>query len=422
MIVAIFIILLAIGVPIAFVLGISSVFYIWLERMSTVLVAQRFFVGVDNFLILAVPLFILAGKLMNESGITDRLIDFFAILMGHIRGGLAYINIVASVFFAGITGTGAADTAAIGSILIPAMRKEGYSAEYAGAVTAVSSIIGPTIPPSVAMVVYGASAGVSVAKLFLGGIIPGLLLAAGQLLVAWWDARRREIPVRENRLTLRNASRGLLDASLAMLMPIILIGGIVLGIFTPTEAAAVAVLYALIVGFFVYRRLTLRLLFRQLYETALLTGTILVILGFAHLFGWILAAEDVPGDVARAITGLTTNPLLILLLINLLLLIVGTFMETLAAVVLLTPILLPLALSIGVDPIHFGVMMVVNLNIGLVTPPVGVCLIVAAPLAGTSIERIARAALPFILFCVAVLLLITYVPDLVMFIPNLLLE
>ena len=422
MIIAVFVILLAIGVPIAFVLGLGSLLYLRLQDMNFVLVGQRFFVGVDNFLLLAVPLFILAGKLMNESGITDRLIEFFSILLGHIRGGLAYINIVASVFFAGITGAGAADTAAIGSILIPAMKKEGYSSEYAAAVTAVSSTIGPTIPPSIAMVVYAASAGVSVAKMFLGGVIPGCLLAVGQMFVAWRGTHKWAVPVREKRLSVKSFSRGLFDAALALIMPLILIGGIVLGIFTPTEAAAVAVLYALIVGFVIYRKLSVRKLLRQLYETALLTGTILMILGFAHLFGWILAAEDVPGSVARAITGLTQNRILVLLMINVLLLIVGTFMETLASVILLTPILLPLAESIGIDPIHFGVIMVVNLNIGLATPPLGVCLIVAAPLAETSIERIARAAIPFLLVMVGVLLLITYIPELVMFVPNLVLK
>jgi len=422
MIIAVFVILLAIGVPIAFVLGLSSLLYLRLQDMSVVLLGQRFFVGVDNFLLLAVPLFILAGKLMNKSGITDRLIDFFLILMGHIRGGLAYINIIASVFFAGITGSGAADTAAIGSILIPAMKKEGYSSEYAAAVTAVSSTIGPTIPPSIAMVVYAASAGVSVAKMFLGGVIPGLLLAVGQLFVAWRGTHKWAVPVREKRLSVKSFARGLFDAALALIMPLILIGGIVLGIFTPTEAAAVAVLYALIVGFVIYRKLTVRKLLRQLYETALLSGAILMILGFAHLFGWILAAEDVPGSVARAITGLTQNRILVLLMINTLLLVVGTFMETLASVILLTPILLPLAESIGIDPIHFGIIMVVNLNIGLATPPLGVCLIVAAPLADTSIERIARAAIPFLAIMVSALLLITYVPELVMFVPNMVLR
>jgi len=422
MIIAVFVILLAIGVPIAFVLGLSSLLYLRLQEMSFVLVSQRFFVGVDNFLLLAVPLFILAGKLMNESGITDRLIEFFAILLGHIRGGLAYINIVASVFFAGITGAGAADTAAIGSILIPAMKKEGYSSDYAAAVTAVSSTIGPTIPPSIAMVVYAASAGVSVAKLFLAGVIPGMLLAIGQLFVAWRGTHKFAVPVREKRLSVKSFVRGFFDAALALIMPLILIGGIVLGIFTPTEAAAVAVLYALIVGFVIYRKLTVRKLLRQLYETALLTGAILMILGFAHLFGWILAAEDVPGTVARAITGLTQNRILVLLMINVLLLVVGTFMETLASVILLTPILLPLAESLGIDPIHFGIIMVVNLNIGLATPPLGVCLVVAAPLAETTIERIAQAAVPFLLVMVGVLLLITYIPELVMVVPNLVLK
>ena len=421
MIVATFIILLSAGIPIAFVLGITSLLYLFFQDMSFVLVSQRFYVGVNNFLLLAVPLFILAGKLMNESGITDRLIAFFSIVLGHVRGGLAYINIIASVFFAGITGAGAADTAAIGSILIPAMKKEGYSSDYAAAVTAVSSTIGPTIPPSIALVVFAASAGVSVAKLFLGGIIPGLMLAAGQLIVAWHGAKKLNIPTQEKKISFKNFFIGLFDASLAIIMPLILIGGIVLGIFTPTEAAAVAVFYALIVGFVIYRKLTFSKLFEQLYETALLTGTILMILGFAHLFGWILAAEDVPGIIARTITSLTQNKILVLLMINALLLIVGTFMETLAAVILLTPILLPLAVTVGIDPLHFGVMMVVNLNIGLATPPLGVCLFVAAPIAETSIERISRAAFPFLISMLAVLLLITYIPNFIMFIPNLLL-
>ena len=421
MIAALFALLLAIGVPIALVLGITSFVYLTLRDLALVLVAQRFFVGVDNFLILAVPLFILSGKLMNASGVTDRLLEFFSILLGHVRGGLAYVNIVASVFFAGITGAGAADTAAIGSILIPAMKKEGYESDYAAAVTAISSTIGPTIPPSIAMVVYGASAGVSIARLFLAGIIPGLLLAVAQLFVARVDATKRNIPVREKRLTGKTLARGLLDASLAFLMPIILIGGIVFGIFTPTEAAAVAVLYGLIVGFLVYRELTVRILIRELLDTGVLAAGILLILGMAHLFGWILAAESVPAQVAGAITELTANPILILLLINVVLLVVGTFMETLASVILLTPIMLPLAQSIGIDPVHFGIIMVVNLNIGLATPPLGVCLIVASPIAETPIEKIARAAVPFLLASIFVLLLITYVPALVTAVPNLLL-
>ncbi len=419
MIASIFTILLALGIPIAFVLGISSVLYLWKTQMPFVLISQRVFVGLDNFLLLAVPLFILAGKLMNASGITRRLVDFFYILIGHVRGGLAYVNIIASIFFAGITGAGAADTAAIGSIMIPAMKKEGYSSEYSGAVTAISSTIGPTIPPSIAMVVYGAMAEASIAKLFLAGFIPGLLLGFAQLLVAAYFARRQNFPVRQKILSLRSVTAGFLNTILAILMPVILLGGILSGVFTPTEAAGVAVFYALIVGFFIYRELKISDFVQILHETSVLAGTILIILAMAHLFGWILAAETVPEIVAKGMTSVTRNPILILLLINILLLFTGTIMETLAAIILLTPILLPLAQSIGIDPIHFGIIMVVNLNIGLATPPLGVCLIVASPIAGTPLEKIALSTVPFLVASIGVLFVITYVPQVVMLVPNL---
>jgi len=422
MIASIFIFLLAVGIPIAFVLGISSVIYLWKAQMLYVLVSQRIFVGLDNFLILAVPLFILAGKIMNASGITQRLIEFFYIIIGHIRGGLAYVNIIASVFFAGITGAGAADTAAIGSIMIPAMKKEGYSPEYSGAVTAISSTIGPTIPPSIAMVVYGAMAEASIAKLFLAGFIPGLLLGLAQLLVAAHYARRQNFPVRQKILSFRTVSKGFFNTILAIMMPIILLGGILSGIFTPTEAAGVAVFYALIVGFFIYRELKLSSFVNILFETSVLTGTILIILAMAHLFGWILAAETVPEIIANAMTSMTKNPIIILLLINLLLLFLGTIMETLAAIILMTPILLPLSQSIGIDPIHFGIIMTVNLNIGLATPPLGVCLLVASPIAEVSLEKVALSAVPFLLASIAVLFVISYMPQLVLFLPNLLMR
>jgi len=418
MIASIFTFLLVLGLPIAFVLGISSFIYLLKAEMPSVLIAQRVFVGLDNFLLLAVPLFILAGKLMNASGITGRLIDFFNIVMGHIRGGLAYVNIIASIFFAGITGAGAADTAAIGSIMIPAMKKEGYTPEYSGAVTAISSTIGPTIPPSIAMVVYGAIAEASIAKLFLGGFIPGLLLGFAQILVAAYFARRQKFPVRKKVLSIQTVTVGFFNTILAILMPVILLGGILSGVFTPTEAAGVAAFYALIVGFFIYRELTIPSFLKILYETSVLTGTILIILAMAHLFGWILAAETVPEIVAKAMTSITKNPIFILLLINILLLFVGTIMETLAAIILLTPILLPLAHSIGIDPIHFGIIMTVNLNIGLATPPLGVCLIVASPIAKVPLEKIALSAVPFLIASIVVLLLITYVPQLVLLLPN----
>jgi tripartite ATP-independent transporter DctM subunit len=422
MIASIFIVLLSVGIPIAFVLGISSVIYLWKTQMPYVLVSQRVFVGLDNFLILAVPLFILAGKLMNASGITRRLIDFFFIIIGHIRGGLAYVNIIASVFFAGITGAGAADTAAIGSIMIPAMKKEGYTPEYSAAVTAISSTIGPTIPPSIAMVVYGAMAEASIAKLFLAGFIPGLLLGLAQLLVAFLFARRQNFPVRPKIISMHTVTKGFFNTILAIMMPLILLGGILSGVFTPTESAGVAVFYALIVGFFIYRELKISSFVKILIETSVLTGTILIILAMAHLFGWILAAEAVPEIIANFMVSVTNNPIIVLFLINILLLFLGTIMETLAAIILMTPILLPLAQSIGIDPIHFGIIMTVNLNIGLATPPLGVCLLVASPIADCQLEKIALAAVPFLLASIAVLFVISYVPQLVMLLPNLIMQ
>jgi len=298
------------------------------------------------------------------------------------------------------------------------MKKEGYTAEYSGAVTAISSTIGPTIPPSIAMVVYGAMAEASIAKLFLAGFIPGLLLGFAQLLVAAYFAKRQRFPVRQKILSIRTATEGFFNTILAILMPVILLGGILSGIFTPTEAAGVAVFYALIVGFFIYRELTISSFLRILYETSVLTGTILIILAMAHLFGWILAAETVPEIVAKAMTSITKNPILILLLINILLLFTGTIMETLAAIILLTPILLPLAQSIGIDPVHFGIIITVNLNIGLATPPLGVCLIVASPIAEVPLEKIALSTVPFLIASIAVLFVITYTPQLVLFLPN----
>jgi C4-dicarboxylate transporter DctM subunit len=272
------------------------------------------------------------------------------------------------------------------------------------------------------MVVYGAMAETSIAKLFLAGFIPGLLLGFAQIVVAASYARRQEFPVRQKVLSLKTVSKGFLNTSLAILMPIILLGGILSGVFTPTEAAGVAVLYALIIGFFVYRELKISSFLSILYETSVLTGTILIILAMAHLFGWILAAETVPEIVANAMTSVTKEKVVILLLINLLLLFIGTIMETLAAIILLTPILLPLAQSMGIDPIHFGIIMTVNLNIGLATPPLGVCLLVASPIAEVPLEKIALSAIPFLVASIAVLFVITYFPQLVLLLPNIFMQ
>jgi len=419
LILAIFAVLIATGIPIAFVLGFSSLIYLVKIEMPLVLIPQRMFVGLNSFLLLAVPLFVVAGKLMNETGITDRLVAFASLLLGRLRGGLAYVNIVASMLFAGITGTGAADTSAIGSVMIPAMKKQGYRADYSAAVTAISSVIGPVIPPSLAMLVYGAIAQVSIAKLFLGGVIPGILLGLVQIAIAAAYAKVRHHPLRMEKLSFRRSVRITYEALLGLVMPVIIIGGILSGVFTATESATIAVLYALLVGFFVYRKLTFSKLGRVLLEAGILIGPVLVIIATANLFGWILTAEGIPDTIAAFITSLTSNPYLILLLMNIVFLFVGTFMETLASIILLTPIFLPLVTGIGIDPVHFGIILVVNLNIGLTTPPLGVCMFIACPLAGISIKDFVRAIWPFLLASIGVLFLITYVPGLVMFIPNL---
>ena len=419
MIVAIFIILITTGVPIAFVLGISSLIYLIKIEMPLVLIPQRMFIGLNSFLLLAVPLFVVAGKLMNETGITDKLVAFASLILGRLRGGLAYVNIVASMLFAGITGTGAADTSAIGSVMIPAMIKQGYRADYSAAVTAISSVIGPVIPPSLAMLVYAAIAQVSVAKLFLGGVIPGILLGLVQIAIAAFYARVKHHPLRMEKFTFRRSVRITYEAIVGLVMPLIIIGGILSGVFTATESATIAVFYALLIGFFVYRKLTFSKLRTVLLETGILIGPVLIIIATANLFGWILTAEGIPETIANFIISITSNPYLILLLMNMVFLFVGTFMETLASIILLTPIFLPLITGIGVDPVHFGVILVVNLNIGLATPPLGVCMFIACPLAGISIKDFVKAIWPFLLGSIGVLFLITYIPGLVMFIPNL---
>jgi len=405
--------------PIAFVLGISSLVYLIKIEMPLVLIPQRMFVGLNSFLLLAVPLFVVAGKLMNETGITDKLVAFASLLLGRLRGGLAYVNIVASMLFAGITGTGAADTSAIGSVMIPAMIKQGYRADYSAAVTAISSVIGPVIPPSLAMLVYAAIAQVSVAKLFLGGVIPGILLGLVQIAIAAFYARVKHHPLRMEKFTFRRSVKITCEAVVGLVMPLIIIGGILSGVFTATESATIAVFYALLIGFFLYRKLTFSKLKTVLLEAGILIGPILIIIATANLFGWILTAEAIPEKIANLIALMTSNPYLILLLMNMVFLFVGTFMETLASIILLTPIFLPLITGIGVDPIHFGIILVVNLNIGLATPPLGVCMFIACPLAGISIKDFVKAIWPFLLGSIGVLFLITYIPGLVMFIPNL---
>ncbi|NLN17276.1 MAG: TRAP transporter large permease [Firmicutes bacterium] len=414
-------VLLLTGAPIAFALAVSSFSFLFAwNTISFDVIPQRMFGGIDSFPLMAIPFFILAGELMNATGITVRLVRFAHLIVGRVPGGLAQANVVASIFFAGLTGAGVADTSAIGSILIPAMVEEGYTPEYSAAVTASSSVIGPIIPPSIVMVIYGSTVGLSIGALFAAGFIPGLLIGLGLMVVCHYYAIKLNHPRRLEPVSIREFLQGFKDAFIALLMPLIIIGGILSGMFTPTEAAAVAVGYALVAGVFVFRSLTLDSVMHCMAKTARTSSIILFIIGCAAVFGWAMTVERVPQQIAELFLSLTDSPAMMLMLINIFLLIMGMFMETGANVIILAPILAPIAAKFGIHPLHFALVMIVNLNIGLATPPLGVCLFVACPIAGVTLEELTKAILPFLLVEVVVLLLITYVPWFILVVPRML--
>lgn len=417
---AIFFLTMLIGFPIAFCLGLSSAFYLIIADIPLNIIPQRMFSGIDSFVILCVPGFILAGNLMNVGGITERIISFSNALVGRVRGGLSLANIAASVFFAGISGTAAADTASIGAILIPAMKKTGYEADFSCAVTAASSMCGPIIPPSLPMIVAGTVAGLSVSKLFIAGVVPGLLLGLALGIVSYYISKKRNHP-KEPPMSVKQFFMSIWNAVWALLLIVLIFVGIANGYFTPTEAAMVAVVYAVVIGVFVYRNLGWKDLVKIFLDTAITTSSLMMLVGLANLFAWILTTEQVPQMVAEWMLALTRNKYLLLLMINILLLFVGTFMETIAAVMILMPILLNVAVQVGVDPIQFTVMCVLNLVIGLNTPPVGVCLFIASGIGKVSIMEISKALVPFLAASLVVLGLVTYVPQVTLFLPNLLL-
>jgi tripartite ATP-independent transporter DctM subunit len=407
-----FILMLMVGVPVAYCLGISSALYFLVASMPLNMMAQRFFSGLDAFTLLCVPGFILAGNLMNNGGITTRIIGFCNRLVGHIRGGLGLANIVASMIFAGISGTAVADAASLGGILIPAMVKEGYEPDFSVGVTAASSCIGPIIPPSLPMIIAATLTGLSVSKMFIAGIVPGVLLGFGMMGVSYYISCKRKHPKSEKRATVKEILVSGRDAFWALLMTLIILVGIIGGIVTPTEASIIAVVYAMCVGFFVYKELRLRDLPRILRESVITTASIMVLVGCANIFAYILTKEQVPQMVAQGMLSITENRFVILLLINLLLLFVGCFMETIAALLILFPVLLQVATSVGVHPIHFGIIMVLNLVLGLTTPPVGVCLFVTSSIGRISLAQATRGVIPFLIVNLIVLALITYVPPL----------
>ena len=414
----VFFLLLFLRFPIAFSLGISTLTYLLFEGYPLVTLPLKMYSGIDVFVLLSIPGFILAGNLMNLCGMTDRIIRFSNSLVGHIRGGLSLANIGASMVFAGISGTAISDTASIGSVMIPAMKKEGYDAEFSCAVTSASSTIGPIIPPSLPMIIAGSLTGLSIGKLFLAGAIPGILLAIGLASVSYGISIRKNHP-KQPKASWKHRSSSFIDAFWALLMTFLILFGIIGGVYTPTEASIVAVVYALLIGTFFYRTLSWRNVALVMTNSAGTTASLMLLVGFANLFGWILIIEQVPQNLADLLLTITGNKYMLLLLINILLLVIGTFMETIAALLIIYPILLNVAVSVGIDPIQFSVIAVLNLIIGLNTPPVGVCLFVASGIGKVSVEKVAKAGLPFLVVSIFILLLVTYIPAISLFLPGL---
>lgn len=419
--------LLVIGLPVAFVLGIASTVYLLTaEAMTLSAVPQRLFAGLDQFVLMSIPFFILSGALMNEAQLTGRLIQFANHLVGRWRGGLAQVNVLTSIFFGGITGAATADVAALGPILIPAMEKQGYRRDFATAVTVASSICGPLIPPSIPMLVYGISSGASIGALFLAGATPGVVAGLSMLVLNRYLLRGTVLQVTSPSAQpfATRASEFLTSfriALLALLMPVIIVGGVVGGIVTPTESSVVAVVYAMVVGL-AMRTLKLSALWRLIVSSALLSATIMLIVATANLLGWILAFERIPQTVADAFLAFTDNRWVFLLLVAALLIVVGLFLETSGAIIILTPVLLPAAQAYGFDPVHFGVVLVFGLVIGLLTPPVGLCLFIGCSVGNVTIEVLARALMPYLLLLLVLFLFFAYVPAASMWLPDLLLK
>jgi tripartite ATP-independent transporter DctM subunit len=417
------IILFLLGMPVAFGMAVTAVVLMLLDigQIRTVVVPQMMVSGTNSFVILAVPLFILAGKLMNVGGISDRIFRFANVLVGYLPGGLGHVNVVSSVLFSGMSGAAVSDAAGLGQVQIRAMRNHGYDKGFSSAVTAASSTIGPMIPPSLPAVVYAVAAGVSVGALFVAGILPGLIMAALMLLMVAILSARRNYP-REDFPSAGEAWRAFRGAFLPLLTPVIIIGGIVEGTFTATESAAVAVLYAALLGALVYRELKWRDFVQVLRETAQLSAAIGLIVAAATLYGNVIIRAQIPQAVLEAFTTFANSPLVVLLVLNLFLLFIGCFLETIAAITILMPLLMPILQVFEIDPLHFGVIMILNLMIGLLTPPLGIVLFVISRIGEISITDLVRALGPFYLMLILALMIVTLFPGVVLWLPGLLLS
>lgn len=411
--------LIAVGVPIAFSIALSGLSYVLIHGIPIAVVAQRMVVGVDSFSLLAIPLFIFAGAVMSEGDITPKIMGLAKIMVGRIYGGLAMIMVVTSMFFGAISGSGVAAVVAVGSIMLPSMAKDGYKKPFSAALLGCSGCLATIIPPSITMVVLGVSMGTSIGRLFLGGVLPGIITGLALMVFAYYFARKENYP-RAEKPTLKEVFKSLTEAVLPLMTPVIIVVGILKGIFTATEAGAVASLYAIILSAFVYKKLKWKNFLKICYSTAENSATVLVIISAAALFGWIMAYEQIPQKTAEFILSISSNYWVVLLMFNILLLILGLFMETIAIVLIITPIFMPIMAQFGMDMTHMGVMMVLNLAIGANTPPLGVSLITASKIADTKYEDTFKYVFPFVGAMTIALIIVTVFPQTVTFLPDLL--
>ena len=412
--------LILIGVPVAVSICLSALATLPVTDFPIIVVAQKMVTGIDSFTFVAIPLFILAGELMNVGQITDRIFNFAKAAVGWIPGGLAHANILASVIFSGMSGSAIADAGGLGTVEMKAMREAGYDDYFSGAVTAASSTIGPIFPPSIPMVIYGGIASVSIGKLFIGGVIPGLLMAVALMLYALVISIRRGYP--KEVFSLRLIWREFIRAFIPLMTPVIILSGFVTGWFTPTEASAIAVVYALIVGGLVYRAMGLRSIIKALENTAATTANVVFIIGTATLFSFILTNLGITKTIASFILGISTTPWVVLVIINVVLLILGMIMEPGAILIMMLPVFLPIVNQLGIDLVHFGVVMVLNLMIGQITPPFGMCLFTIAQVGGLNVEKISRATLPWAAPLVIVLIATIFIPELIVWLPAVLMQ
>lgn len=415
-----FFLFLAIGVPIAFALGLSSLTYLllFLPNVPFSIIVQQIYGGINSFTLTAIPFFILVGTIMDAGGVSKRLVEFIKTLVGHKRGGLGMIALFTSVIFASLSGSAVANVAATGSTTIPLMKKNGYEKGFAASIEASASSLGAVIPPSIPFIIYGGLTSISIGNLFIGGCVPGIIFAVGILIILIIKARKDNLPIYEKSDS-KTRGKAFISALPALITPLIIMGGILAGVMTPTEAGAVGCVYAFIVSFFIYKELKPHDILKILSDAAITTGFVMLVMGFASFFGWVMAFENIPTKVATALIGILRTPTLFMIGVVLLSLIVGTFIDTLSAIIILGPVLLPATSMLGIDPLQFGLVFCMALSFGVLTPPVGTCLFVAAGIAGTTVEDTAKNALPFIIFLFIGTLLMAVAPDLLLWLPRL---